>query len=366
MSTENLQRKDLRIDGAKPRPSQVNPESETGSESTTCEGCQALTARVEQLEEVVAQRLLERGSASSFQVEPLNTTACYWICVVSHAVVVFLTSVNMMFAPFAFPVILAPFATLSICHVLSTRPVHLRVLRTLLSASVVASISLAGLSYADAGEPLELLPFLLFYGTPTFLSGWFVAKLFVWISGWRFFAPGHSETMPKLQIRHLLACTLGIAVMLGIGKSLQIDLTSDVGLDSLPTLFFACLPVMLCTATGCFMLRTILTQSGGRMILELFAIALVTTATAFLGTTFTFVLFGQADFESILGLSVYGVPLLLGIGLSAGGTFAMLRAAGYRFTSTKLQGLRSKLQTPTDLIPKVASRPSEEVATSIT
>ena len=368
MSTENLQHKDLRIDGAKPRPSLVTTSNETVTETTTCDRCKALTARVEQLEKVVAQHLADHGSISSLQGAPINTTACYWICVVSHAVVIFLVSVNMMFASSSFPLVLASFATLSICHVLSTRPVHHRVLRTLLSISVVASASLAGFSFADIAEPLEIIPFMLIYGTPTFLSGWFVAKLFVWISGWRFFAPGQSETMPKLQIRHLMACTLGIAVMLGIGNFLEIDLTSDIDIqnDSLHTVLFVCFPVMLCTAASCFILRTILNQSSGRMVLELFTIAVVTTVVGIVGITFICVMIGETDFDSVFNISLYNIPLLLGIGLSAGGTFAMLRAAGYRFTSTKLQGLKSKLQTPADPISSSMKKPGEEIATSAT
>lgn len=292
-----------------------------------CEGCRELTLRVERLETLLQQQRKP-------QVAPvLGTTICYWLCVGVHAFFAFALSANEGLVTFGMMLFIGSVATLTVCQVLSTRTIHMRLGRTLLSVNIVGWSSLIGLWLGDVAEPLEALPFVFAFFPPAFASAWIVAKMFVWVRGWRIVPPHHSPEHPRLQIHHLLLCTLLVAAYLAISRTLFDDIKDWIDTDVMITLAYLCIPTVACTLVSCLLLRIVFAATAPRVVLG--SILLVVGSTILMAVAcFAIVLLAgeaSADAEILVALLVYAIPLSFGVLLSSGGTFAMMRIANYRF-----------------------------------
>lgn len=294
-----------------------------------CTGCEELELRVARL---------ERASATSSLGDEtkLGTTMCYWVCVGAHGMFAFFASCVPQFIAYCLPISIASLATLSICHVVSTRPVGHRSLRTILSVAVVMLPMLAGFYLSQGIDVTDLFSILFFFAPPAIACCWLIAKLFVWIAGWRIVAPSGSVNHPKLLIRHILVTTLLMAGVFAISRGFEIDPESVAGNDILMLVVYACLPAAFCTCIGCFLARNIFTKSGNQLVVSLIVLSVISTVVlvgliaAILGVV------GELETESFLYLAFYGLLTVAGIGLSTGGTFVMMRLAGYEFKSNKL------------------------------
>ena len=120
----------IRIDPAAPN----RPSSQAGS----CQGCLELAVRVERLEAALAtQRVVDTTT--------LSTTACYWTCVGVHAVALFIMYAVEVLLQFGMMGTIGAIATLVAVQVISTRPIHIRTARTLLTTLIVSFAAFLGL-----------------------------------------------------------------------------------------------------------------------------------------------------------------------------------------------------------------------------
>lgn len=296
-----------------------------------CPGCRELTLRVEQLERKLEH--LTRLEAS----DQIGTTACYWSCVGGHALIAWLMFSSEPFVQIAFMLCVGAVSTLTVCHVFSTRPIHLRVLRTFLSVSVVAVAAFIGMWMGELASPADLFPYLAVYLPPILAAAWFVAKLFVWIGRWRIIPPGHSSRYPRLQIQHLLLGTLLFAAYLAARQWLEVDFRDLFDNGLLSTVIALLVPLFLSVTVSSLLARTILTVPNRRLGLTICILACCTAITAVL-MCMAFVLTYYDDDQGmdlslVVGLMSYLAPMCVGVFFSSGGTFAMMRLAGYRFVS---------------------------------
>lgn len=304
------------------------PES---SPQEACAGCRELTARVERLEAALAARPLGTGPLTDSTA--LTTTACYWTCVGVHACVLFLMYAVEPLLQFGLMGTIGAVATLVAVQVLSTRPIHVRTARTLLTTLIVTFAAMLGLWVGQDAEFMEIMPFMLLMYPPVFASGWLVAKLFVWVGGWRVVPPGKSSEYPRLGILHLLLCTLVIALYLGLNRLLIQDISDWIGEDVAGTLAYICIPMALCTVVACVLARILLVESIPKAIVACALLGVGTTITMLAVCILIFALWGEFSFDAeiMLGLLIYSIPLTLGVFASAGGTFSLMRVAKYRF-----------------------------------
>lgn len=306
------------------------------SEADFCSGCRALELRVEKLEAMLA----------AAQVQPvdsqLGTTACYWICVGVHALFAFLGCANEMFVTLAWTAFLPFIATLAVCHVLTTRSILHRFGRTVLSCTIIVSVSLLALQLGEIAEPSDILPFLLMVLPPAITASWLTGKLFVWVAGWRIVPPGKLSTLIKLQIRHLMICTLVVAGLLAVGRATLGP--EDWDSDYLMMAVFAVVPCMFCTVITSVLARSIMTKSKGQLALSLTLISLTSLIAVVLLTMLLTILAGEFDSESMILTSLYSLPMIISMMLSSLGTFTLMKSAGYTFTSNKLEKAR-RLET---------------------
>jgi hypothetical protein len=189
----------------------------------------------------------------------------------------------------------------------------------------------------DVANPSEIAPFLLIYFPPIFAGGWLVAKLFVWIRGWKIVPPRYSSQYPRLQIQHLLLCTFFFAAYLAVGQLLEIDAADWIDIGMFATLFYLGIPLIVCVSVSSLLAKIVLSVPSERVVFRVLLLAffstlllaLVCLAVVPLLTDFTM------DWETTLGLFVYIAPMGVGVFASSGGTFAMMRLAGYQFASGK-------------------------------
>lgn len=305
------------------RPSRVS-DSERLSH---CDGCKELAERVERLEQLLADRGLD--------VTPhnLSTTECYWICIGMHAMGVCILCAAEPLVQFGMMMSLGAIATLVVTQVFSTRPIHQRILRTLLSVSLVVGAAMMGLWMGDVAAPSDVFPYALMLFPPVFASGWIVAKLLVWTRGWRIVPPGYSTSYPKLGILHLMLCTMMCAVYLAANRMMVDDLESWFGEDFITTIIYLCVPAAACTAISCCLARILLERSSASAWLRCLALAVASVAcmsVLVLGLFATAGVFTVSG-EIVLALMLYVLPLIGGVFVSSGSTFALMRIANYRF-----------------------------------
>lgn len=301
-------------------------------DADVCEGCRELTARVEQLEQALAIQ------QAANDPQTLSTTACYWICVGVHALAALLMYSSDELVQYGMMLSIGSMATLVVCQVLSTRPVHLRVLRSLLSICIVAAAAMLGMWFADMTEPSDVFPFLIIMFPPVFVSGWIIAKPFLWFAGWRIVPPGYSTQYARLQIRHLLFGTLMIAAYLAIGRSSSSVIEGWLGDELAITVAYLIIPTMVCTLVSCLLARTMLAAPAPMVAAYCLALAIgsVVVMTLAFAVVLTLISDMSINREALVGLSMYAVLLSVAVFASSSGTFAMMRIAKYRFYSNRL------------------------------
>ncbi len=297
------------------------------SAETSCAGCRQLTARVERLE----QQLLSSQSDRT-AVPRLATTSCYWICIVVHAVCIFLLYSSPYLIQLGMVAMIGALATVTVCHAFSTLAIPGKILRTLLSCSIVIASALIAMSLQEILDVSEFMPFVLVYTPFFFASGWFVAKLFVWVRGWKIVPPGRETAAPKLQIWHLLTCTSFAALYLAVTRFMVDDWTDLVAPESISVMLYVDLSVMIAALLSCLLARIILSHRGERMgrNLVLFAVAVFGLSVTAYGVVAVLSGLDFTDADTILGLTVYFVLAVLGLLASSTFTFVMLRLAKYR------------------------------------
>ncbi|MGI9472066.1 MAG: hypothetical protein ACR2NZ_11065 [Rubripirellula sp.] len=305
-------------------------DSERSSSSETCQGCRELTTRVERLEAALAEQQVVRSISPD--ASALGTTACYWTCVGVHAAIIFLLYANEALLQFGLMGTIGAVATLVAVQVLSTRPVHIRTARTMLSAGIAVSAAFFGLWIGQDAEVADLMPFLLLMFPPVFASGWMVAKLFVWVGGWRVVPPGSSAQHPRLGIQHLLLCTFLFACYLGVNRLMIDDMDDLLGEDLVSTLIYLCVPMGFSTVVACVLARILLVESAARALWRCVLLGIGTTIGMLAICVLLLALFEFSfDADIVLGLLLYSIPLTIGVFASAGGTFSMMRLANYSF-----------------------------------
>ncbi len=294
-----------------------------GESREVCAGCRELTLRVERLE----ARL-----AAGFDVgsQALGTTACYWICLAVHAVVTFTLCSSAFTVSIAMLPLLGAFGTAVVCHVLSTRPILEKSLRTLLSFSLVILSAVIPMQIAGVMDMTDIFPTVMIYSPPMFFSGWFVAKLFVWIRRWRIAPPGYNTELPKLKIRHLMGSTLVVAVYLGGTRYLASGEIDFSGTELLLGMAYVAIPTAVATILASVMARLILSRRG-HLIRNLLLFTTITFISGMLIYAIISMYSGtEIGGEEMMMLVTYGVALLVGLLASPAFTFAMLRQSGYR------------------------------------
>ncbi|MFK8112678.1 MAG: hypothetical protein AB8B91_10760 [Rubripirellula sp.] len=311
-------------------PTKIASDGERVRLEQSCEGCRELAARVERLEH--ALRLSQQEAEPP--LNPLGTRSCYWICVLAHALFASALFTTSEFVVYGLMLSAGAVATMTVCQVFSTRPVHVRSLRSALSIGIVSSAVVWTMWIADVAEPFDILPLLFACYPPIFVSSWLVAKVFVWSRGWKIDPPGQSAKYPQLRIQHLMVCTLLVAAYLGIARMFFSTSLAWDGGEFLGMVLYGCVPTIISTTLSCLLARIILGRSGkGRKLglailiggLALLMLCLIPMISLFFGEGW--------NWAMITSLSLTMLPLLVGVVISSGGTFAMMRFANYQLKS---------------------------------
>ena len=292
-----------------------------------CGGCRELEERVERLERHLLEKVAEVSTPA------LSTTGCYWICVSVHAFVTFSLCSNELGIQFGMLVIAGAVGTLAVCHVFSTRPIHVRIMRSLLSMAIVGGSALVAVSQGNLSTASDLLPAVQIYLPLLAGSAWFVAKLFVWTRGWMLVPPNGASEFPKLRIWHLFLATLVAAVYLAIGRVLIDDTDVFLGGEMMLLVLYITFPTAVCTVFACVLARIILQPPNPKKVLQATLLGTSAFALAALGWGVLILISGDADsiVELSLMVAFYAPLAALGVFASPGFTFLMLRTAKYRF-----------------------------------
>lgn len=295
----------------------------------SCEGCRELTARIERLEQAFA---LSAASAGSYR---MGTTRCYWICVGAHALSTMMLFCSEALIQLAMMMSIGAVGTLGVCQVLSTRPIHLRLPRTLLSTSVVATAAVLGMWVGDVAEPTDVLPGIVVLFPPAFAGVWLVAKLFVWIGGWRIVPPNHATEYPRLRIQHLLLCTMLAAAYLALGRTMSAEIEGWLNDDLNVMIVYLLVPTTICTIVSCLMARIVLSSPTAYIVSRALVLGFATIPLMAITFALALACLGglDVDWQSLLGVMPYAIPLTIGACASSGWTFSMMRLADYRFRS---------------------------------
>jgi len=304
-----------------------SPSSEREPLRDVCAGCAELAKRVERLERQLAARTEDVAAPT------LSATGCYWICIGVHAFVTFGLFSNQIGVQFGMLAMAGAVGTLAVCHVLSTRPIHTKLLRSLLSVTIVGTSAIIAMALADLGDAGDLLRASCVY-VPFFVgSAWFVAKIAVWTRGWRVVPPRGASELPKLRIWHLLLCTFVASVYLALVRWLITDTEDLLSPEMAGVVLYVTLPAAACTAFACALAKAILLQNNSRVFLKATGLVLSALMVSVGGWTLVFVLSGGVDniLEVSLALALYAPLTVIGVFASPCFTFLMLRIANYRF-----------------------------------
>jgi hypothetical protein len=225
--------------------------------------------------------------------------------------------------------------TLAVVHVLSTRPIHLKILRTILSTGIVVAGAFAGMALAGFDSSDETLAAVCLCFPFLFGSAWLATKMFVWTRGWRLIAPNGPSELPKLRIWHLLFFTFIVAVYLAVSRWLITDADEVLGVEALSMLTFITIPTAVFTAFSCALARVMLRPKNPRKFRH--AVLFTTSALVASACTWTLALLllggGGSLAEFALGLLLYMPLTTIGILASPCFTFLMLRLANYRLVA---------------------------------
>jgi hypothetical protein len=307
-----------------------DPPSLVRGPAVECEGCRERTARIEQLERRIEE--LEDGSVSQ---PNFAATRCYWICLATHAVITLGLFLNPYTIQIGIVTTIGFLGTLSACHGLSTRSLPARLWRTVVALTVVIGSAMIATSMQGGIDVSEMALMILFYLVPMLLTGWFVAKIFVWTRGWRLVPPGGTSESAKLQIRHLMIWTFVVAVLLTAGRLAVGDQTEVFEGDVLVAVLWAAVPAVVSTLIGCVLARILLSRSNRKLVRKLFAFAAVSLVLV-VGTYFAVLgAMGEisadgVDLQSFVIISLYVVFAVFGLMASPVFTFVMMRTANYR------------------------------------
>jgi hypothetical protein len=305
----------------------ASPSPEREPLRDVCPGCADLAIRVERLERQLAARTEDVAGS------PLGATGCYWICIGVHAFVTFGLFSNEIGLQFGMLAMAGAVGTLAVCHVLSTRPMHTKLLRSLLSITIVGTSAIIAMALADMGDAGDLLRAICVY-VPFFVgSAWFVAKIAVWTRGWRVVPPGGASEFPKLRIWHLLLCTFVVAVYLALVRLLVTDTEELLSAEMVGVVLYVTLPAAVCTVFACALAKVILLQNNPRVFLKATGLVLIALMVTVGGWILVFVLSGEVDniLEVSLALALYAPLTVIGVFASPCFTFLMLWIANYRF-----------------------------------
>ncbi len=302
--------------------------ADDAASQSQCDGCRQLAQRVERLEKQIRE-IQDRGVISA----NLGTTSCYWICMGVHVFGTFCLFSNMFLIQLGIVSLVGACGTAAVCHVFSTRSIPEKTLRTLLSCGIVASAAVLALAMQDSLDIAEFFPALLLYLLPMLVSGWFVAKVFVWTRSWRLVPPGYPDDYPKLQIRHLMACTLFVAIYLGVARWAIDDVSELLGDDVVLVFAYIAVPMVLATLFSSILARILLSRKSTKIVRNLCLFSAAMVLLVVVGYCAVYVWFGgeSVDMDELVLIVVYMFIGLLGLFASPVFTFAMLRAAGYRW-----------------------------------
>lgn len=292
----------------------------------TCQGCQELKLRVQRLEKDL--EALKRPSPTPI----LGTTACYWITVAAHCLLLGTLGMAVEAVGFAvYPFIAGAIGSLAVCHVLPVRTIVHKFARTCLSATIVSTCLLLPVWVTSGVEYASLIAFPLFYLPPAFLSAWFIAKLFVWIRGWKILPKGHDGTVPMTSIWDLLTLTFIAAVYLAMCRLVLASDSIDMDTEENWYLVAVCLAAAIAgSLTSILTARGLLTENGIRFR-WLFGAAIY--AFSIVGAMSTIALLtGDASVGDLLIFMASFLPWSLAILVSPVITFALMRVAGYRIS----------------------------------
>ncbi len=291
-----------------------------------CAGCSELTERIERLELLLAEH------ADAVVVPALSTTSCYWICIAVHAFVTFSLFAIEIAVQFGLIAVVGAIGTLAVCHVLSTRPIHIKLARTALSSVTVGFSAIAAMAVADVASPSEILPSICIYFPIVFGTAWFVTKLFVWTRGWKLLPPGGANEYPKLRIWHFFLWTFVAAVFLAMCRWLVDDVEELMGVEALGLVLQGGVPAALCTVFACLLARVTLVPNNPRVLRHVSILA-ASALGVFVCVASLFLLLSGgtgSSFETLAIVMLYAPFATFGALASPGFTFLMLRIAKYR------------------------------------
>ncbi len=301
--------------------------------SSVCQSCAELTARVEQLERQLELQLA--GQRDDLANESKMTpTKCGWVCIMVHAFVAFCMFTSIYAMQLGILFLAGSFGTVIASQVFSTRSIPVRLLRTVFSVGIVVAAVMAALGFQDVDQVSGIVPLVLVVLPFIAAAGAFVAYCFVWTRGWKLVPPGSPNLSSKLQIRHLLACTLLVAIYLSALR-FWADEISDAAVDedTLAIMFYWAIPVVICTLGSSVLARIILSHRHQRLgkRLGIFlggAFGLIALLTAAL-----FAVSGEAlgSNTMMVGVLIYSNVITFFVFLSPLFTFLMMRSAKYRF-----------------------------------
>jgi hypothetical protein len=303
---------------------QEDTSSDRESFGGVCAGCYELTERVERLEQKLA------AHSEEVSLPTLDTTRCYWICIAVHALVMFCLFSNEDAVSFGGLALCGATGTLMVCHVFSTHAIHAKILRSLLSISVVAVASILAMGMADMSDPEELLALIWVFSPFLFTSGWLVAKVVVWSRGWRIVPPNHASEFPKLHISHLLLCTFLVAAYLAIGRVLIGDNEDLLGAEMAISALYIALPTSVCTFFACALARIIMGPDRHNLYKRVTLLAIAAFLTSGAAYTLLAIFSGESDPEVFMLLAILSLQTTVGVFASSCFTFLMLRIAKYR------------------------------------
>lgn len=314
-----------------PDVSRLLPDARRGNDSVLdyCAGCEALTQRVEQLEQHLAA--LSSRMVPFPEATVLSTPGCYWLTIGIHCVLFGLMSMGIeLLGVLLYPFAMGAVGSLVVCHVLANRSVIHKFSRTLLSAVCICSVITLGLGLIS-GSSFEILQMQLLFVPPMFCASWFAAKIFVWTRGWMIIPPSNDGVKLPMKIRDIFFVTLVVAVYFGVARAFAGESPLDLDdQESWPVLAIGIVACMLGALAAAMIARGALVPKirfrwliGAYLATTLGSLAMVVGFLAFSGEL--------ADGSEIVAYLFYGLLGSALVILSPMITFLLMRSARYRF-----------------------------------
>ncbi len=297
-----------------------------GDHGGICSGCLALAERVERLEEVVARQGLR------VSVPILGTTACYWIVIAIHSILFAIMTAGVeSLGTLIYAFLTGSIGSLTVCHVFAVRSFTHKLVRTLLSVTVVSLAASIPFVLQLEGDFSDLFLMLLLYLPPCIFSAWFMLKIVAWTRGWRIVPPGSDGTKPPMKIREIFGLTLIVAVYLGACRVLidfeEFDFSDG---DILVMLAYIAVASFFGAVPAALLARGVLVASQKIRIRWAVASFILLTTTIICMTAFFLVQNGDSvQRQQLFIYGAYAVFAALLCALSPVITFLLMRSAGY-------------------------------------